>query len=449
MSVIGEHVDGQRLLAAQAGQRRMIAVQHDEVRLLSGRQPAHRTSRRPRTAGRRIEIEPIGHLRMAARSKHVALLQREPLPVFEQPQLLADADARMAVRADAPCAALLQIGRGIEHAIAEIGFGGRTDAGHRAAVRQAPTLVPVQMGRVHQAPARVDRRMVQQPVHRPRAAPRQAFVDLALLLGDMDVHRRGRVHRMQPGHRGTQAVGRHRAQRVWRETKPRRSRASRCQPLQQRQHRVGLVQEAALFGQRRLGAEARALVQHRQQRDADARALRGAQQAQRHLGRIGVRRAVGLVMDIVEFADAGIAGAQHLDIELRGDRLQRLGRQPQRKAVHQLAPAPERIVGGRAELGQAGEAALEGVRMQIGHAGQHRPCGARRVGGGRGVGRDGGQLAVGVPAQQHVAGPAIGQQRLGGEQRSIGNWTHLDTPAGPANTRPWRTTAASGLRPNQ
>ncbi len=144
----------------------------------------------------------------------------------------------------------------------------------------------------------------------------------------MDVHGRLCVQRVQARHGVGEALRRHRAQRMRRQAQPRLAVALRGQAPEQREHGAGLMQEAALIGHRGLVAEAGRLVQHRQQRDADAGGLRGAQQAQRHLGRVGVRLAVRVVMHVMEFANAGVARAQHLDIELRGDGFQRIGREP-------------------------------------------------------------------------------------------------------------------------
>jgi hypothetical protein len=56
---------------------------------------------------------------------------------------------------------------------------------------------------------------------------------------------------------------------------------------------------------------------------------------------IVVGPAVGLVVQVVELAHAGVAGFQHLDVELRGDVAQRLGSDAAGEAVHQFAPGPE------------------------------------------------------------------------------------------------------------
>ena len=96
----------------------------------------------------------------------------------------------------------------------------------------------------------------------------------------------------------------------------------------------------------------------------------GCRDARGHLGDVGIGLPVRVVVEVVELADAREAGLQHLDIELGGDRLDLLGRHRQREAVHHLAPGPEAVGAGAARFGQARHAALEGVAVQIGHAGQ-------------------------------------------------------------------------------
>ena len=118
---------------------------------------------------------------------------------------------------------------------------------------------------------------------------------------------------------------------------------------------------------------------------------------------IGVRPAVGRVVQVVEFADRGVAGFQHLDVQLRGDRLQRFGVEARGEAVHGFAPGPERVLGIGLALGQAGHRALERMRMQVGDAG-HDPA---RAGGGLG-GCDRGDAAVVVDVEPGVGLPAAG-----------------------------------------
>ena len=105
-------------------------------------------------------------------------------------------------------------------------------------------------------------------------------------------------------------------------------------------------------------------VETRQQREADAGDLGGSRNSRRHLGRIGIGRAVVVVMEIVEFPDARKALLEHLDIEQRCDGFRVFGSHLQREAIHRLAPCPERIRGVAARFGEARHAALERVTMQ-------------------------------------------------------------------------------------
>ena len=87
-----------------------------------------------------------------------------------------------------------------------------------------------------------------------------------------------------------------------------------------------------------------------------------------HFADIGIGTSVGIVMQIMKFADPRKSGFQHLDIGLRGDRLDLIRRHSQREAIHGLAPAPE-IVGARtAPLREAGHRALKRMAVHIGHS---------------------------------------------------------------------------------
>ncbi len=70
-------------------------------------------------------------------------------------------------------------------------------------------------------------------------------------------------------------------------------------------------------------------------------------------------------MQIVELADPGEAGLQHLHIGLGGDGLDIVGVQPVEKPVHQLAPAPEVVLTGAAVFREPRHAALEGVAVDV------------------------------------------------------------------------------------
>ena len=172
-----------------------------------------------------------------------------------------------------------------ERAVAEVRLGRRGDARHRTARRERPGLALCHVRRVHEAPARVDAAAREQPFDRALAGPGDAFLDLARLLGDVDVHRRGRRRR---GNHAIELFRRHRAQAVRRDADDRavgpRGRRDR---LDEPRELVGRRDEATLRGRRRRGVEAAVRVVDRQQRDREARATRGREHAPGQLG--GVR----------------------------------------------------------------------------------------------------------------------------------------------------------------
>ncbi len=120
---------------------------------------------------------------------------------------------------------------------------------------------------MHQAPARIHIRMVQQPLHRPAAAPGQAVVHFALLFGDMDVHRRlaGQLRDLIQVRRrhGPQAVRCHAHQRTF--------QATDCLAARRQQAREALdvIREATLRTTGDGAAEISVGIQHWQQGQAD------------------------------------------------------------------------------------------------------------------------------------------------------------------------------------
>ena len=127
---------------------------------------------------------------------------------------------------------------------------------------------------------------------------------------------------------------------------------------------VDRADEPALAGMRCGAAKGAVRVETRQQCQADAGNLGGSRNSRRHFGGIGIRRAIVVVMEIMEFPDAREALLQHLDIEQRRDGFGVFGGHLQREAIHRLAPCPERIRGVAARFGKAGHAALERMAMQ-------------------------------------------------------------------------------------
>ena len=95
----------------------------------------------------------------------------------------------MAVGTYSPDAVMLQILWAREYAIAEIGFGGQAQAGHRTGCGDLHRFLRRQMSGVDQAPARIHGEMVVQPLHRALAGPGQAVIHLFLLFSNMNMNR--------------------------------------------------------------------------------------------------------------------------------------------------------------------------------------------------------------------------------------------------------------------
>ncbi|MGY3120070.1 hypothetical protein ACVWXQ_004007 [Bradyrhizobium sp. S3.14.4] len=104
-----------------------------------------------------------------------------------------------------------------------------------------------------ETPALIDRRVLQQPLHRPSSRPGQAIVDFLHLLGGMDMHRpaiRERNDRRE-------FVRRHRAQAVRRDADigVRQSADRLARSCHQRGELIDRADEAALSGMRCGAAE--------------------------------------------------------------------------------------------------------------------------------------------------------------------------------------------------
>ena len=85
-----------------------------------------------------------------------------------------------------------------------------------------------------------------------------------------------------------------------------------------------------------------------------------------HRVRVVVRRPVGPVVQVVELADARVAGGHHLAVRRAGQREVGVGLQPPGDVVHQLAPRPERPP---LALGPASQRAVERVAVAVRQAG--------------------------------------------------------------------------------
>jgi hypothetical protein len=166
-------------------------------------------------------------------------------------------------------------------------------------------------------------------------------------------------------------------------------------------------------------------VEHRQKGEGDpGRSGRGTD-TPRHLADIIIGLTVFVMMQIVEFADRGEAGLQHFAIDQRRHRLDMVGGEIIVEGIHDLAPGPETVLARPAPFRQSGHAALEGMGVDIGHAG-HGNAETRRLGTGRCLGADAGDTAAGIDRDLDIAGPAAGQQYLGEVKFRHGRASRLD-----------------------
>ena len=193
--------------------------------------------------------------------------------------------------------------QGIEawYAVAEIRLGDRAEARNRPRPGEAHGLLGGHVRGVDRAPARGDGERIEQEVHRSPAAEGDAVLDLLHLLGDVDVDE-GILERRE---HGAQEIDGHRAKRMRRKSDAHVGRAlrRRAEPVEKAQEAVRVIQEPALALPRRLAAEAAVGVERRQEGDGDAGVGCRGEAAPRHLGAVGVRRAVRLVVQVLELAD--------------------------------------------------------------------------------------------------------------------------------------------------
>ena len=147
-------------------------------------------------------------------------------------------------------------------------------------------------------------------------------------------------------------------------------------------------------------------------------------------------------MDVVEFRDRGVSRLQHLDIRLRGDRLERVGVDAVEECVHRLPPRPEAVAVRARAPRAAGDRPLEGVRMQIRHPRNER------------TGHTLGSLAfrldvnpldrsVDGDVDHDVAQPSTRRQRVGRKEL---HWQSMPTTSATASAASGRTTIRCGLR---
>lgn len=149
----------------------------------------------------------------------------------------------------------------------------------------------------------------------------------------------------------------------------------------------------------------------RQQRQANTGLFACRPDALGKLGDIGIGAAISIMVEIVEFADAGKTGLKHFRIKFGRHRLDMRKRHRQGKFVHDSAPAPEAVIGRAAHFGKAYHRPLEGMAVQVRHGGNKQSVAF--------VARPGKRAdfdpcdAPGFERQPHILLPALrGQRRV-------------------------------------
>ncbi len=300
--------------------------------------------------------------------------------------------------------------------VAEVGFGDGAEAGGGAGGCEAAGFVGGHVGGVDDAPSGVEGGVVEEPLDGAAAAPGEGLCDFAGLLGCVEVDGGGGRERAGggEGEDGGELFGCDGAQAVGGEAEVCVGEVAEggATAVDDEGEEFGVADESALAVEWRRAAEAGVGVERGEERERDTRPPRRCRDAFGHLGGVGVGGACGVVVEVVELADAGEPGLEHLHVEVGCDGLDVVGGHGEGEAVHLRAPGPEVVAGGAAELGEARHGALEGVAVDVGHTGDE-DLDALVSGAGGDVGLDGGDEAC-VEGDADVVLPAGGGESGGG-----------------------------------
>lgn len=408
----GEDPGVERRIPLPAAQPFVVGIECQEIGQQTDADGATGPCRRLRTAGTdRLEQPASG--RAFGIGQHRACTVAQTLRPFEHAQLIGEADAEIGIAADTEPAAGFEKSRRIEDAIAKIGLGDRAETYHRTARGKPTEFVHRRLGTMDRAPAAVDLHLVEQPGDWPGAVVGQDLLNFRLLFGEVDMDRTVGCK----CHEHLQIAAADRPQRVRCQADAeirRRLRQPPARSLEQAGKAFRIVAEASLRTGERPPVGTAEPIEHRQERQANAGPFGSRENAPRHLGGIGVGRAIGGVVQIMELGDRAETCLQHLDEGHGGDGFHLLRLEPFEKAIHGLAPSPEAVAaGGSARLGEPGHAALEGMAVQVHRRWQqqvhHLPVPIMR-------GTDRGNGAIGCDLDRHILPPAFRQKRAAGDE---------------------------------
>ena len=302
-----------------------------------------------RAVDRQAAPERRRRARVAVVHEHVAAAALAARAALRLAGLLERIEADVGVGAERdPDAALPELLRRQE-AVAEVGLGRRAGAHGGLGLAEQVELAREHVRGMHHGRPVAEQAAVVEVLDRVQAELLDRLLDLARLLGGVDVHRIARPARVRGDH--GEPLARHGAQRVRRvaDGHERIARDLGRQALDAVE--IGLdaaVAEAPLL-RRRPPPRSAARVRGQQQHDAHADRARRRDDRERELVRLLVGRPVLAVVDVVELADRRVAGPPaRVEALLRHlahpARVERLGGR-----VHRLAPRPEVVLRARQE----------------------------------------------------------------------------------------------------
>ncbi len=252
--------------------------------------------------------------------------------------------------------------------------------------------------------------MIEQPFHRPSAGPGDAVLDLLHLLGDMDMDGTLARHRHEPCEllrcRGTQAV---RRQPELAAVEPVGHRAA---PLHEPFEAFERIDETPLAIDGGSTAETGMGIKDRQQRQANTGLFACRPDALGKLGDIGIGAAISIMVEIVEFADAGKTGLKHFRIKFGRHRLDmRLSVIARANLYMTVRQLQKLSLAGPRTSARLSHRPLEGMAVQVRHGGNKQSVAF--------VARPGKRAdfdpcdAPGFERQPHILLPALrGQRRV-------------------------------------
>lgn len=164
---------------------RVIPVEKDEIGIASNLQSrVPRTAERLMTAGKRRRKNPCTG-RMGFITKDIALLFRQALPIFQQPDFFRQGYIDVTVRPERdPSAVVKKLSCG-ENAITEICLRDRAKTRNRLGLRDCPPLLLRDVSGMNETPAIIKWHVFGKPFNGTCTRPVKTIRDLFLLLGNM------------------------------------------------------------------------------------------------------------------------------------------------------------------------------------------------------------------------------------------------------------------------